>query len=361
MRIISRYIARDIVASMAAVAVVLLIIVLGKLFIQLLAEVLDGDLTADMLGTVLVLGVIRFLVILLPFSLFLSIILVLSRMHKDSEINAAMAGGASNKDFIRAIMLVGVPILVLLYMLVSYVSPWADRLAEVIETVTEQSLALDQLSPGKFVELEEAGWVIYAQDEDPEDNSLLNVFVQRVVGNKVIVELAERARVVDMQDSTRVFVLFNGSTVEGVPGHGDYTISTYEEHQIFPPSTDFSREASKAKYQNIRMLRGNNEASYQAEYMQRMSVILSTVILMFLAVPLSKVAPNSGRFSRLAIAVLIYILYLNLVIVACSWIKRGEDYGWMFLIVVHLLFVVFTYMAFKGNMLDQLKKKLAFN
>ena len=154
MRIISRYIAGDIVASMAAVAVVLLMIILGKLFIQLLAEVLDGDLAANMLGTVMVLGVIRFLVILLPFSLFISIILVLTRMHKDSEINAAMAGGASNKEFVQAVMLIGVPVLLALYVLVSYVSPWAYRLAEVIENVTEQTMVLDQITPGKFIEME---------------------------------------------------------------------------------------------------------------------------------------------------------------------------------------------------------------
>ena len=73
----------------------LLLIILGKLFIQLLGKVLDGSISADMLGTVMLLGLIRYLVILLPFSFFMAIIMVLSRMYKDSEMNAARAGGAS--------------------------------------------------------------------------------------------------------------------------------------------------------------------------------------------------------------------------------------------------------------------------
>ncbi len=349
MRIISRYIARDIVAAIVSVAMVLLLIILGKLFIQLLAEVLDGDLTANMLGTVLLLGVIRYLVILLPFSLFIGIIMVLSRMHKDCEINAAMAGGASNKDFIKAVMTIGLPIIIILYLLVSYVSPWAYRLAEVIENVTEQSMALGQLSPGKFFELESTGWVIYAEKEDVKDGSLHNVFLQRKEQGKLIVEVAQRAKMQMGEGQLNAFVLFDGKTIEGIPGNADYAISTYSEHRIFPPKADFSNEASKAKYQNINSLFTRDDASYQAEILQRASIIFSTLLLMLLAIPLSKVQPNSGRFARLAVAVLIYVLYLNLVIVACSWIKREESYGIPMLISIHLIVMVCTCLAYQKS------------
>ena len=73
MTILSKYIARDVVAAIASVAIILLLIILGKLFIQLLGKVLDGSISADMLGTVMLLGLIRYLVILLPFSFFMAI------------------------------------------------------------------------------------------------------------------------------------------------------------------------------------------------------------------------------------------------------------------------------------------------
>ncbi|MDW3095181.1 MAG: LPS export ABC transporter permease LptF [Gammaproteobacteria bacterium] len=361
MRIISQYIARDIVAAIASVALILLLIILGKLFIQLLGEVLDGDLSANMLGAVLLLGVIRYLVILLPFSLFIAIILVLSRMYKDSEINAAMAGGASNKDLIKAVMSIGIPVLLAVYLLVSYISPWAHRLAEVIESVTEQSMVLGQLSPGKFFELESTGWVVYAESEDSEDGSLRNVFVQRSEGGKLVVEVAERAHIEsDDEDLTQVFVLFDGKTIEGIPGQADYAISTYQEHRVYPPRTDFSREASKAKYQDLVSLFSMRDASYVAEIFQRCSIVFSTLVLMLLAIPLSKVAPNSGRFSRLAIAVLIYILYLNLVIVACSWIKRGESYGIFSLLSIHLIVVIGTVLAYQRDAFSRFKHAMTF-
>ncbi len=358
MRILSKYIARDIVAAIVSVAIVLLLIILGKLFIQLLGEVLEGDLTANMLGTVLLLGIIRYLVILLPFSLFIAIIMVLSRMHKDSEINAAMAGGASNRDFIHAVMMIGLPVIIVLYLLVSYVSPWAHRLAEVIESVTEQSMVLGQLSPGKFFELESTGWVVYAEKENVQDGTLHNVFLQRNVDGKLVVEIAQRASMQQSSDLAQTFVLYDGKTIEGLPGNAEYAISTYQEHHINPPRTDFSSEADKAKYQNIHSLFALHDASYLAELLQRGSIILSTFLLMLLAIPISKVAPNSGRFSRLAFAVVIYILYLNLVIVACSWIKKQEDYGLFALALIHLLFMLGTFIAYQKTRLAWLRKRV---
>ena len=246
--------------------------------------------------------------------------------------------------------------MLVLYVLVSYVSPWAQRLAEVIENVTEQSLALGQLSPGKFFELENTGWVIYAESEDQQKGVLENVFLQRTEDEKVIVEVAESAKMMEDEDSVQIFVMFNGKTVEGVPGQGNYAISTYDEHLIYPPRTDFSREAQKAKYQDIKALLSFRDASYTAEFLQRASIILSTLLLTLLAVPLSKVRPNSGRFSRIAAAALIYILYLNLVIVACSWIKREESYGLVSLLFVHLIVMVCTYFAYHQSLLTRFKK-----
>ena len=184
MSIISRYISRDILVSMGSVAVVLLLIVLGKLLIQLLAEVLDGDLGVDSLGSVMLLGIIRYLVILLPFSLFIAIIMSLSRFYRDSEANVVFASGASSLVLTRAVMAVGIPLLIVLYFLVSYLSPWANRLIEVVENVTEQALIFKQITPGKFFELEHAGWVVYAESVDEESKDLINVFVQRADGEK---------------------------------------------------------------------------------------------------------------------------------------------------------------------------------
>ena len=72
---------------------------------------------------------------------------------------------------------------------------------------------------------------------------------------------------------------------------------------------------------------------------------------MMLAIPLSKIAPNGSRFARLALAVGIYILYLNLVIVSCSWIKKGEQYGVMLVLLIHIIALTATYLTYNPRIL----------
>ena len=358
MTILSKYIARDVLAAIASVAIVLLLIILGKLFIQLLGKVLDGSISADMLGTVMLLGLIRYLVILLPFSFFMAIIMVLSRMYKDSEMNAARAGGASSPVFIQGIVAVGIPILIILYVLVSYVSPWASRLSATIQSVTEQSMVLGQLSPGKFFELENTGWVVYAAAQDRKTKQLENVFMQREQDGKIVVETAKSARIDREDNKTQVFVLVEGKVIEGVPGQASFSNSSYGEHRLHPPQTDFSRKANREEYQDIHRLWNSDDPEYSAEFWQRMSILISTVLLMLLAVPLSKVKPNSSRFARMGLAALIYVVYLNLVVVSCSWIKRGEIAGYISLFMVHGLVMLLIYMMFDDQLLRKLRERL---
>jgi lipopolysaccharide export system permease protein len=358
MTILSKYIARDVVAAIASVAVVLLLIILGKLFIQLLGKVLDGSISVDMLGTVMLLGLIRYSVILLPFSFFMAIVMVLSRMYKDSEMNAARAGGASPPVFIQGIVAVGVPMLIILYILVSYVSPWATRLTATIQSVTEQSMVLGQVSAGKFFELENTGWVVYAATQDRKTKRLENIFMQREQDGKLVVETAKSARIDSDGNNTQVFVLEDGKVIEGIPGQANFSNSTYGEHRLYPPQTDFTRKANREEYQNIQVLWGSDNPQYKAEFWQRMSILISTVLLMLLAIPLSKVQPNSSRFTRMGLAALIYVLYLNLVIVSCSWIKRGEATGYVSLFLVHGLVALIVYFMFDDRLLRKFKSRL---
>jgi lipopolysaccharide export system permease protein len=311
---------------------------------------LDGDLTIDTLGTVLLLGVIRYLVILLPFSFFMAIIMVLSRMYKDSEMTAMIAGGGSPFILLRSVFIVGLPLILILYFLVAQVSPWATRLAEVIENVTEQSLILTQITPGKFFEIEHAGWVLYAESKDPETQDLKNIFIQRSQGDKISIEVAKFAHVEEENGFVNVFVLRDGRRIEGVPGQGEFLLSSYEEHRVFPPRADFSKEGSKPKYQPMEKLFGSSDTAYIAELHQRLSIVFSTFVLMLLAIPISKVAPESGRFSRLAIGAAVYIVYLNLVVVSCSLTKRGEFEGVVALLLTHVIALVMSIYLFKRSL-----------
>ena len=63
---------------------------------------------------------------------------------------------------------------------------------------------------------------------------------------------------------------------------------------------------------------------HRAELQWRIGVPLSTIILAVFAVPLSRSQPRSGRYGRLAVGLLVFIIYFNLLSAAKAWIEKGE-------------------------------------
>ena len=60
-----------------------------------------------------------------------------------------------------------------------------------------------------------------------------------------------------------------------------------------------------------------------AEMQWRISVPLSTVLLALLAVPLSRSRPRAGRYGRIAVGLLVFIIYLNMLSAAKAWIEKA--------------------------------------
>jgi lipopolysaccharide export system permease protein len=61
-----------------------------------------------------------------------------------------------------------------------------------------------------------------------------------------------------------------------------------------------------------------------AELQRRMSLPIMVLVLAFVAVPLSALRPREGRYARVAVAILLYFVYANLVSAAQVWIEKGR-------------------------------------
>lgn len=64
-------------------------------------------------------------------------------------------------------------------------------------------------------------------------------------------------------------------------------------------------------------------AEERAELQWRLGVPISTLLLALIAVPLSRSRPREGRYGRLAIGLLVFIVYLNMLSAAKAWVEQG--------------------------------------
>jgi len=86
----------------------------------------------------------------------------------------------------------------------------------------------------------------------------------------------------------------------------------------------------------------SDEPEHIAELQWRISVPLSTLLLALLAVPLSRSRPRAGRYGRIAVGLLVFIIYLNMLNAAKAWIEQGSLSPLLGLWWVHGCVLLFT-------------------
>jgi len=74
-----------------------------------------------------------------------------------------------------------------------------------------------------------------------------------------------------------------------------------------------------------------------AELHWRIGIPLTTVVLAIFAVPLSRSQPRQGRYGRLAIGLLVFIIYFNLLSAGKAWLEQGTVSASLGLWWVHAL------------------------
>jgi len=269
------------------------------------------------------LGALQNLSILLPVGLLLGVVLAFGRLYADSEIAAALACGAAPRTFYLPVAMLAV--------LVSGALAWLTL--ELAPAATEQALSLRQaavragqfapIAAGKFRTFGGGNSVVYAQDV-AADGTLHNVFVERSRGPFVLVALAERARhAVTPDGQTHILTLYSGARFEGVPGTAEFRMVRFAEHVVpvqVPALRDTVRDLEARPTGEL--LR-SEDLKARAELHWRVAMPLMCLVLTLLAVPLARLRPRQGRYARIWLAVLAFLLYSQLISVGKVWIARG--------------------------------------
>lgn len=346
--VLDRYLVREISLTLLATCSVLVLVIFGNLFVKLLARATEGQIPAQTILPLLVLGGIESLILLLPLSLLLAVMLTMGRLYRDNEMSALRASGIGYKRLYRPVMIVTLPIAALLAVLALFVAPWTARLGDRITATLESEARLTGITPGRFIETGDENLVFFVEGVDPSRGLIQNVFIHILEGGRTTIETAARAtQRIDPGTGARIILLREGSRYEGMPGRGDFRILSFATHTVRIPAPQL-RLAAKSDRDAVptAALWRSRHPSAAAELQWRLSVPISAILLALLAVPLSYSKPRQGRFGKLAIGIVIYIVYANLGRIAVSWVERellppGLGLSW-----VHLLLFALTVFLF---------------
>ncbi len=323
-RILDRYIFKEVAMTWLGVTLVLLMILLTNQFARVLGDVAKGKLPKGAAFDVIGLSAVQYLTVLVPIGLFLSIMMALGRLYRDSEMTAMTACRVGPMGIYRPMLWLIVPLAAGVAWLAIDVGPRALSAVDRIGAEARREADLGSIEPGRFAEFGPENAVVYGENVTA-DGVMERVFLQRrLPTGGVEVVIAQRGEQVESSDpDTRFLVLYDGRRYEGIPGTTRFRVVEFAEHGIPFRLPELEPADPEPRQMPVGALLWSTDLHEVAELHWRVGVPLSTVLLAMIAVPLSRSRPREGRYGRLAIGLLVFIIYLNMLGAARAWIEQG--------------------------------------
>lgn len=304
-------------------SVLLCIVVLSQL-IRLLGDAVSGALAEEGVLTLMGFAALNYLPVLLSLSLFLSVLLALTRSYRDSEMVVWFSSGVGLTRWISPVMWYALPVVAVIALLSLVLSPWALSKAEEFKQRLNSRDDVSAATPGVFRESGQGDRVYYIENVDPEKNHISNVFVQSTQNGKVGTVAAKEGLQETAPNGDRFLVLLNGTRYEGVPGQSDFRIVQFSRYAMRIEAEEARRVTSQLQSLPTLYLLQNPNSWNLSELEWRLGMPLSAMLLALLAIPLSFVNPRAGRSLNLIVALVIYAIYSNSISVSNAWVGQGK-------------------------------------
>lgn len=323
-RTLDRYVLREVALTWVAVTGVLLAILVSNQLARILGLAAANGFPQEVVLTLIGLTSLQNLTVLVPVGMLLATVMALGRLYHESEMAAVRACGTGPERLYVPVMSLALTVALVVAWLAFDLSPGAYGRALELRREAVREAQFGRLEAGKFRTFAGGSAVFYAERAD-EAGVLYNVFIQRSLGEGIEVAIAGRAvHRTEEGGALHVIVLYDGERYEGVPGRADFRRVRFAEHGVPVRVPQFDAGQSSPKAKKLPELLASDELADASELQWRVSLPLMVLSLALLAVPLATLRPRQGRYARVALAILVYFLYSNLLSASRAWIDKGQ-------------------------------------
>ncbi|HVF34149.1 MAG TPA: LPS export ABC transporter permease LptF [Candidatus Saccharimonadia bacterium] len=323
MRIIDRYLLRELLGSFASISVVLLLVTFGGVLTDVLGKVARGKVPAQILVAQVGLRSLEALGILLPLAVFIAVLMAYGRLYRDSEIAVLAASGFDARRLAKPLAWVAVPLAALLALVAFWLGPLALRKADELVTNANRSLLVVGMEAGRFVELPGGRGVVYVATMSRDGSQFERLFVHTERKGRVDIVTAASGELFQDRDGERFLGLNEGFRVEGEIGKPNFRTMRFERNDIGLPESESAQDRRGETRSAFMTLLQSNEVRDRAELHWRIGLPVSALVLSLLALPLARGQPREPRYGKAAIAVLAYVIYSNFLAIGRGWIADG--------------------------------------
>ena len=341
--IFQRAIRRELLNTVGAVFTTLFTIVITVMLIRILGDAAGGRVASGDVVALLGFAALIYLPVIISLTAFIAVLLVVARSYQDSEMVVWFASGLSLARWIRPIMSVGMPLVILTALLSLWLTPWASRLSSEYKERFRNREDISRISPGKFQESAAGDRIFFVEGLSSDTRKVENVFVSQSRGDSSSVVVAREGSVVLDERGDKLLELRSGRRYDGKPGTPEFQTMNFGRYLIVVATNaqGIVDNKSARALSTAALIEAPSEPN-MAELLWRISVPIMCFLQMLLAIPLGFVNPRRGRTLNLMIALVLAVSYSNSVGILQASVGQGRlSFGmaWWPLHLVALIFI----------------------
>lgn len=356
--LVFRYLAKEVFMTLLALTVILMFIIVSNQLVGYLNRAASGRIPGILVLKLLFLEMPNLMTVLLPLGFYMAVMLAFGRLYSENEMLIFQACGMSTWKLVQYTFVMAMGVSVVVSMMVHFNPQFSSKRSRILQTSGVKAF-IQMLAPQHFQELPNQQ-VLYIDAINRKHTQASGLFLaqrntdpskpwkwQIIAANDM--EMKKNA---SHQDEV---VMNNGQIYRLSPGSLNAQYGTFQHGVIKVPdpivenNNDFrvisTQDLWKSRHKNLAL---------NAEFQWRLSLIVMSMVLVFVAVPLSRVNPRSGKFSRILPAMVVFLLYINFLFMWRDKLTDGQWQHFNNMIVVHL-----AVLALGGLLLWHQKRNLS--
>jgi lipopolysaccharide export system permease protein len=345
--IFRRSIVGELTSAASAVFTVLFSILFSVGLVRILGQAAGGRVDNQAVFQLLLLTSITWLPVVLTLTLYVSVLMTLSRAYRDSEMVVWFASGQSLAAWIAPVLRFAWPIIVAVTLLSLFVSPWSTGQIDELRRSFTQRDDVSRVAPGRFIESGGAERVFFVESVNFEDSQVRNVFVSIRSQGRDGVIVAAKGEIEVAPNGDRYLVLEQGRRYEGRPGSPEFRTMEFDRYAIrLEVKPGRALEDRSVRTKPLPELLDDLTPSAKGELTWRIGIPIAAIVVTLLAIPLAYTNPRVGRSLNLIIAVLLFAIYFNILSTVQGWVIQQRVSFPVGLTIVHAAVLGLTVVLF---------------
>lgn len=337
--ILTKYILKEIFKNQLIILIILVLVCICQKLIKLVG--LDHHISIYSILLYLVLNIPELIKLIIPFSVFLSVIITFYRLHIHNEILIMYSCGINKSFFIQKILLYSLTVTLIAFINLSWLSPYCIQYQYHILFEIKKNIYSNKLSEKKFYFFSDKTLVLFI--DNIYNTTFQNVCIIKKRKNKnqntFSILIAQEGNLYHNHKILKSFVLKSGTYFE-IPYNqtinSNIYVTNFSQYHIpldYQSNMPLNIIHNTVDNMSINQLWRSSTTAAQIEFNWRLTLLISICILPIIAVLfMAEISYNYLPSFILAIIVYTFFFLLQILLKSYTILHGVQHIVWMWLI-----------------------------